>query len=310
MRDETERQDVRHQWRRENQDKHKAHEKRHLASECARSLLASSCCRHTHSLHTTSRGSSCPRVCAYLIHAWSERHSATLSSPFHPTSSTSYSLSISRRSCCPWTSTRTRSNTLYSANKKMEFTNESYSQTHPIVILMFRAHGEWSLRLLHTLHLLSLHLSYLLALPAPLHPLLPQCLGWKSPRTSTEELGTMAERNFSKVWVRTHPFSCFMSHLVWLSDCILFDNSVHFFFLTIFFLSFFLPVKFIFQARSLRTLAPSHDCHITEACGCECVPKTSRSLSRRRFVVLSSSVSHDRTVKPIVAPFDSQVSSV
>ena len=36
--------DVRHQWRRDNQDQHSAHETRHLTSECARSLLVSSCC--------------------------------------------------------------------------------------------------------------------------------------------------------------------------------------------------------------------------------------------------------------------------
>ena len=123
------RQDVRHQWRRENQDQHKAHETRHLTSECARSLLVSSCCRHTQSLHTTSRGSSCPRVCTHLIHGWSERHSSTLSSPFHPTSYSSYSPSISSSSCCPSTSTRIRSNTVYSANKEMGSTDESYSHT-------------------------------------------------------------------------------------------------------------------------------------------------------------------------------------
>ena len=57
MRGDTERWDVRHQWQRDNQDQHSAHETRHLTSECARSLLASSCCRHPRSLHTTSRGS-------------------------------------------------------------------------------------------------------------------------------------------------------------------------------------------------------------------------------------------------------------
>ena len=77
----------------------------------ATSLLVSSCCRHTHSLHTTSRCSSCPRVCIHPIHAWSERHSSTLSSPFHPTSY-SYSPSISSSSCFPSTSTRIRSNTV------------------------------------------------------------------------------------------------------------------------------------------------------------------------------------------------------
>ena len=41
--------------------------------------------RHSHSLHTTSRGSS-QCVSTHLIHAWSERYSSTLSSPFHQTS--------------------------------------------------------------------------------------------------------------------------------------------------------------------------------------------------------------------------------
>ena len=47
-RGETERQDAQHQWRRDNQDHHSAHETQHLTSECARSLLVSSCCRHLH----------------------------------------------------------------------------------------------------------------------------------------------------------------------------------------------------------------------------------------------------------------------
>ena len=42
MRGETERRDVRHQWRRDNQDQHSAHKTRHLTSECARSLLVNS----------------------------------------------------------------------------------------------------------------------------------------------------------------------------------------------------------------------------------------------------------------------------
>ena len=92
------------EWRRENQEQHKAPETRHLTSECARSLLVRSCCRHTHSLHTTSRGSSCPRVCTHLIHAWSERHSSTLSSPCHPTFSSIHSSKIScSPSCTPST---------------------------------------------------------------------------------------------------------------------------------------------------------------------------------------------------------------
>ena len=68
----TERWDVRHQWRRENQDQHSAHETRHLTSECARSLLVSSCCRHTHSLHTTSRGSRLKSACLQLISSMHE----------------------------------------------------------------------------------------------------------------------------------------------------------------------------------------------------------------------------------------------
>ena len=145
MRGETERPDVRHQWRRENQDRQKTHEKRHLTSECARSLLVSSCCRHTHSLHTKSCGSSCPRVCTHLIHAWSERHSSTLSSPFHPTSYSSYSPSISSSSCCLSTSTRIRSNTVYSANKEMGSIDESYSNTgcEPKRVISSPSQGPW-----------------------------------------------------------------------------------------------------------------------------------------------------------------------
>ena len=40
-----------------------------------------------------------------------------MSSPFHPSSSSLYSPSISRSSCCPSTSTRIGSNTVYSVNK-------------------------------------------------------------------------------------------------------------------------------------------------------------------------------------------------
>ena len=63
---------------------------------------------------------------SHLIHC--ERLSSTLSSPFHPTSS-SHSPSISRSSCCPSTSTRIRSNTVCSANKEMGSTDESYFPT-------------------------------------------------------------------------------------------------------------------------------------------------------------------------------------
>ena len=52
-----------------------------------------------------------------------------MSSPFHPTSCSLYSPSISGSSCCPSTSTRISSNTLYSANKEMGSTDESHSNT-------------------------------------------------------------------------------------------------------------------------------------------------------------------------------------
>ena len=53
---------------------------------------------------------------------------STLSSPFHPSSS-SHSPSISRSSYCPSTSTRISGNIVYSANKEMESTGESYTHT-------------------------------------------------------------------------------------------------------------------------------------------------------------------------------------
>ena len=59
LRGETEWQDSQHQWRRDKQDHHSAHETQHLTSECARSLLVSFFFfsvlrRPLHSLHTTS----------------------------------------------------------------------------------------------------------------------------------------------------------------------------------------------------------------------------------------------------------------
>ena len=73
--------------------------------------------------------SSSPRVCTHFIRACGEGHSSTLSSPFHPTSYSSCSPSISSSSCCPSTSTRISGNTMYSANKEMGSTDESYSLT-------------------------------------------------------------------------------------------------------------------------------------------------------------------------------------
>ena len=72
----------------------------------------------------------------------------------------------------------------------------------------------------------------------------------------------------AQVWVRPHSISCFMCHLVCLSDCSLFDDSTLLSLLTIFSLitlSFLLPVNFIFQGCGgqipcglppVRTLAP------------------------------------------------------
>ena len=70
---------------------------------------------------------------SHVIHACSERHSSILSSLFHPTSSSLYSLSICSSSCCPSRSTRIRSNTVFSANKEMGSTDESYTTHVPPV---------------------------------------------------------------------------------------------------------------------------------------------------------------------------------
>ena len=53
----------------------------------------------------------------------------------------------------------------------------SLAQVFALFIVVFHAHGEWPLRPLHSLHLLSLHFSYFPALPAALHLLLPWCRG-------------------------------------------------------------------------------------------------------------------------------------
>ena len=52
-----------------------------------------------------------------------------MSSPFHPISISLHSLSISSSSYCPSTSTKIRSNTVYSANKEKGSTDESYVHT-------------------------------------------------------------------------------------------------------------------------------------------------------------------------------------
>ena len=60
---------------------------------------------------------------SHVIHACSERYSSTLSSPFHPTSSSSQYLSIS----CSFS--EGSSNTAYFAKKEMEPYDESYLPT-------------------------------------------------------------------------------------------------------------------------------------------------------------------------------------
>ena len=67
---------------------------------------------------------------SHVIHACSERHSSTLSSPFHPTSSSSHSPSISCSPCCSSsTSLRISCNTACSAKQEMESTDESCLST-------------------------------------------------------------------------------------------------------------------------------------------------------------------------------------
>ena len=126
-----------------------------------------------------AQGSSCPRVCTHLIHAW-ERYSSTLSSPFHPTSYSCYSLSISSSSCCPSTSTRISSNTAYSANKETGSTDASFSLTETALENLYS-----NLRLLgapsclHLLHLTCLFLVFLLKCcnGSSLKPARPLCDG-------------------------------------------------------------------------------------------------------------------------------------
>ena len=119
---------VRHQWQSENQDQHKAHETRHLTSECARSLLVSSCCVCVVILIlcTPHRVSQVVRmfVSSHPCMKWAALFDFELSIP---SNFLLYSPSISSSSCCPSTSTRISSNTVYSANKEMESTDESYS---------------------------------------------------------------------------------------------------------------------------------------------------------------------------------------
>ena len=97
MRGETERQDARHQWQRDHQDPghlpHSAHEPQHV-NWCTSPVVR---LRSSWSVHHIV--AQVVRV-SHVIHACSERHSSTLSSPFHPTSSTSHSPSISCSPSC------------------------------------------------------------------------------------------------------------------------------------------------------------------------------------------------------------------
>ena len=115
--------------RRDNQDQHSAHETRHLTSECARSFHVSPCCLHTHSLHKISRGSRV-RVFALIT----SMHEASVTLRLWAVHSIRLPLLIHFESPAVLASLelprgRTRSNTAYSANKEMGWTDESYSRS-------------------------------------------------------------------------------------------------------------------------------------------------------------------------------------
>ena len=138
------------------------------------------------SLHTTSQlADKCPRLQVVRVFALiSSMHESVtlrlLSSPFHPTSCSCYSLSISSSSCCPSTSTRISSNTAYSANKEMGSTDASYSLTETALENLYS-----NLPLLeapsclHLLHLTCLFLVFLLKCcnGSSLKPARPLCDG-------------------------------------------------------------------------------------------------------------------------------------
>ena len=102
---------------RDKQHHHNAHETRHLSSVCTKSS-SHSCCCHLHSLRRTSRGVNLSACLSHVIHACSERHSSTLSSPFRPTSSSlCFSINL-YQFLLPSTSTKIRINTAYSATRR------------------------------------------------------------------------------------------------------------------------------------------------------------------------------------------------
>ena len=116
--------DARHQWQRDHQDPehlpHKAHEHWHVKWMCARfsSLFCSVFVILTpwFAHHIVAQ---VVRV-SHVIHACSERHSSTLSSPFHPTAASSHSPSISRSPCCTSSTTLRAVVTLRTPPKKEE----------------------------------------------------------------------------------------------------------------------------------------------------------------------------------------------
>ena len=92
---------------------------------------------------------------------------------------------------------------------------------HTIVIAMFHAHVEWPLRLLHSFHVLSLHLSRLPALPDAFS-LSTSLMSWlTTTRTSAEELGALAKTN-SSTWYRCHLLLS-LSDIPWLSEILNFE---------------------------------------------------------------------------------------
>ena len=134
MRGDTARQDVQHQWRRDNQDQHSAHETRHLTSERARSLFVSfvqSCVViFTHCTpHRVAQGSACLHS-SHPCMKWALLFDFELSIP----SNFLFSLFIFNfpQLLLPFYFHEVSGNTAYSANKEMGSTDESYSHTEKV----------------------------------------------------------------------------------------------------------------------------------------------------------------------------------
>ena len=126
-RGETERQDARHQWRRDNQDQHSAHETQHLTSECARSLLVSyvQSCVVIFTHCTPHRGSSCARVSSHPCMKWASLFDFELSIPSNFLFF-SFSFNLPQSLLLFFHFYEGSSNTAYSAKKEMGSTDESY----------------------------------------------------------------------------------------------------------------------------------------------------------------------------------------